>query len=67
MIVIYISYSDMDKNKRYFKHRTSTIFHSLDPGIFNNIGGGLADFTIIQYVSYVSELIKILMSKHLYR
>ncbi len=43
MIVKYISYSDMNKNKRYFKHRISSIFHSLDPWHFRNIGGSIAD------------------------
>ncbi len=39
----YISYSDMNKNKRYFKHRILSIFHSLDPWHFRNIGGSIAD------------------------
>ncbi len=37
------SYSHMIRNKRYFKHRISSIFHSLDPWHFRNIGGSIAD------------------------
>ncbi len=58
MIVKHISYSDMNRNKWYFKHRISPIFHNLNSWHFRNIGGSIA---------YLQSYNMFLMSKHWYR
>ncbi len=40
---VYISYADMNENRRYFKHRILPIFHKLAPWHLRNIGSSIAD------------------------
>jgi hypothetical protein len=64
MIVKQISYSDMNRNKRFFKHRISSIFHNMDLWHFRNIGGSIADSQSYNMFFMFKHWYRLLMLKH---